>query len=542
MPPEPIVGLRRWREALLIGALALLAIVILFAAQQPGVFGLYNDDGDYLKGAEAIAHGYGYLDFNDPKLPQMPRYPIGLPALLAPLAWAFHDWWALVFSAKMLIGAIAIGFVLACYAYLRRWAGASPMVAGLVTALVAVNTAFIEFGTSIMSDLPYAFLAVLTMLAVEPLLEREGRHLGHELLVATMVVATCLVRYAGIALVVAVVVALLHRRQTARLGRVAAMGAVLWLPWALYRMGFSMATNYGLEFLTAQHDSLNSARFWVNASASVFHLCVEGIPALVLPLEALHYLMPTLPPMVWVGLGLVIAAAVILVVWNWLVERLGEPGRSILCPLYVGTTLAMVVVWNSAYTGLGVWQHVRLMLPVLPFLLFLGIRDLDRFGGLRRWGMAAATAGLLLAFAWQAKGVIDNRNNPATQTWDAYEQMTAAVDRLTPKDAVVLTWYPPLYNLLAHRRAIQFPDSPKELIARLMAFPITFIVSSPNYELNGNDRNHEMVSGLQAALPGVLRLVVSNPRTQQELYQINRKELRKKVLEMSRHRRSHDAV
>jgi hypothetical protein len=148
------------------GLVAVLGLYITAVVQlrPTNFFGLSNDDMIYFSSAKAIAEGHGYILPSVPGAPLATKQPILLPWLLS---WVWK--WDPSFPGNLtyaiaVIVAFGCGFICTAFLFLRRLPGMSGAEALLLTAFCALHPTTLFYSSSILSDVPFAALALAAML------------------------------------------------------------------------------------------------------------------------------------------------------------------------------------------------------------------------------------------------------------------------------------------------------------------------------------------------------------------------------------------
>lgn len=137
-------------------------------------FGTTQDDSIYFSSAKALANGQGYILPSVPGSPIATKYPIFYPWILS---WVWR--WSSSFPAN-LNGAIALNivfgaiFLTATFLFLRRLKGIGDAVALLLTFLTAVHPDVLFYSASVLSDIPFAALALSAMLAADHAMQPDS--------------------------------------------------------------------------------------------------------------------------------------------------------------------------------------------------------------------------------------------------------------------------------------------------------------------------------------------------------------------------------
>lgn len=250
-------------------AVLLIGLVGWFYAQaiDTEILGFIHDDGVYAITGKAMATGKGFSLLHVVGQPAQVKYPFGYPAILS-LVWLIHPRFP---DNLILMNAVTILFTMAAfwiiYRFLRKYQGFPGWLALLVIPLVACNFFFIYFHTSVMSEAPYLFFSMLTLLVFYHLQAKKPvLSFANVLLLSLLSVATFLIRVPGIALMAAIGTWFLLNRQWKNALLYGACSFVLGvLPWTVWIKTQTPAvtplnyplvnaySNYGLEFIHNFH-------------------------------------------------------------------------------------------------------------------------------------------------------------------------------------------------------------------------------------------------------------------------------------------------
>jgi len=145
----------RWFLLLLAG---LVVWTILALSIDNGIFGVFQDDGLYLSAARSLRDGQGFGVPGRPGAPP-PKYPIGLPALLAvalrldPRPPSLdHE----VVIARALVALGGWGFFLGAHRWLRRLGVDPALACWIVLATAFHHVVLIGGAATLFADLPFA--------------------------------------------------------------------------------------------------------------------------------------------------------------------------------------------------------------------------------------------------------------------------------------------------------------------------------------------------------------------------------------------------
>ena len=156
-----------------LGLVCILAVFVFFVARlhPTNFFGLMEDDSIYFSSAREIAQGRGYVMPNIPGTPPATKYPILYPWMLS-WVWRLDPHfpgnlvWAVVLNV-----AFGMAYLAAAFIFLRGLKGVGDAPALLLTAFCAMHPVIQALSAYLMSDIPFAALAlascILSSRAVE---------------------------------------------------------------------------------------------------------------------------------------------------------------------------------------------------------------------------------------------------------------------------------------------------------------------------------------------------------------------------------------
>jgi hypothetical protein len=150
-----------------LGCILVAYIDVVLRLHPTNFFGFTTDDAIYFSSAKAIAEGRGYIVPSLPGTPAATKYPVLYPWLLS---WVWR--WNPSFPANV---ATAVGFSIAftllflgaVFVFLRRLGGLSEIETFLITALCALHPALLFYGSNVLTDIPFAALALAAMIVAE---------------------------------------------------------------------------------------------------------------------------------------------------------------------------------------------------------------------------------------------------------------------------------------------------------------------------------------------------------------------------------------
>ncbi len=214
---------------------ALVAALVTAAAwwaSAPYLVGVFHDDGVYLLLGRAIAEGRGFHYLHLPAAPAAVHYPPLYPVFLAALwrLWpAFPDNIGLLLGANVILLAVA---ALGLFTFARRRLGWTQESAAVAAVVASISTPTLTLAGAVLSET--LFLAALwpALLLAEALLRRPG--LRTACACGLAVGGLMLLRTHAVALLGAVGLLLMVRREWRLLAAFSAVAVSVQLPWILW--------------------------------------------------------------------------------------------------------------------------------------------------------------------------------------------------------------------------------------------------------------------------------------------------------------------
>ena len=201
--------------------LALLLILVAYVVSvirlhPTNFFGLFEDDSIYFSSAKALAQGQGYILPSVPGTPPATKYPILYPLILS-LVWRLDPSFpGNLAGAVGITVAFGIIYIVAGFFFLRRLEIFSDVETIALTAFCALHPLVLFFSGNVLSDIPFAALALTTMVLADKFLKSDA---GYRAAALCGVVAglSTLMRVFGVAVVAGILVAALAMRAWKRM-------------------------------------------------------------------------------------------------------------------------------------------------------------------------------------------------------------------------------------------------------------------------------------------------------------------------------------
>gem|GEM_PF-5233973 len=506
----------------------LSALVVIWAWRMgqllnPAYFSVYNDDGLYMILARNLWSGLGYAIDG-----QLPRFPIGYPLLLSPLWGMSESLQGFVASTVLLNVALVAGTVLMMAWYWRRHVRASWGLTMAAVMLFLWQPLVVNLTQAALSEMFFLFVVLGIVLAVGKLADPVLDSPRGFLIVGILLGGAMLIRYAGISLVAAFIVwAGIERRWKSLL--MAGSGFLLvWGPWMVFRLSLP-----GDNYTSAFSDSFGIhglAGGPVRAFALSTYLAFgQALPSFFWDRWA-HVLPSSFEGRVLSTLGLACGSLIALALLqaSRACMRRELPSAVRLGSVFVLVTVAMDVTWSLGFGDLGGWQHARLLLPTLPFLIHVVIGVEQPLGRVQESRIAA----LIGVLACLAAHPILTASRPVEMVDDraqALQQSLAAISLLTGPGAVIVSDLPPLIDLVTGRRTLMWSPVPASNLSNLFRYRETWLLVdclTPEIDwdtLKARNPRTQFLLSVSKQLPGVLEIAYRNPASGMALYRVNRK-------------------
>jgi hypothetical protein len=315
------------------------------------LFGATEDDSIYFSSAKALAEGRGYILPSIPGTPPATKYPILYPLILSAV-WKLNPSfpanlpWAIAITVAFGLAYIVAGFV-----FLRRLQVLCDAEVLLLTAFCALHPVVLFYSASVLSDIPFAALALVAMLLADSMLKPAA---SPQLAVLCGVVAglSMMMRMFGLAIVAGILLAAVVRRAWRQMLLFAATVApfLLFIAWrAVHRTitvapvspewsnspGWINAWAYYTSYLGFWKLSVPNLHLFVGMVEINLHLLVQAPADL--------FLAPSLVRNTVIGRAAVLLVTVIIVVG--VLRQAGQIGFKpwhFVLPFYS----SLILLWN----------------------------------------------------------------------------------------------------------------------------------------------------------------------------------------------------
>jgi hypothetical protein len=422
--PDAIERLARGRGALLlVAAVAVVAQAFAFDAR----LNTNGDNAQYLILGESIRTGRGLSHVNSPSEESHTKYPFLYPLVLAGVLAVFPD--GLV-PAKLFSVACGVGSALLVLLLLRR--RGRPRLALAVALVTAVSPHVLEYSRITLAEVPYLFVSLATLLALERALERTPARAGLLVLCVAGIMASYYTKSVGLALAGAAPLAFALRRRWRVALLLALAFAALSFPWYLRNKTVGQENLY-LDYFLMRNPYLEGSgqitlaefgqRVWANVVKYERYFIPNGFVPQAFSYGAQAGAIEPLVAVLLLGLvatGLAVAL------------RAGHRVTEI----YTIAFLVMIHAWPD------VWSGTRFFLPVLPLLIgyaALGVERAWSAVARRAGGETVAVAAVLLLGAANVAATAQEvqARGPYSPDWANFFAAAEWIRSNTPPDAIV---------------------------------------------------------------------------------------------------------
>ena len=494
-----------------------------------------GDNATYMILGQSLATGQGYRMVNDPRLPEMALYPPGYPLLLAAivkLTATSRNLGTAVFPMKLVSVALYLACIALAYVLLSR---RSARLAPVATLLLAVSPQILHFATEISTEMPYLLLSLSALLLFEGASREQGPTVNQIALTATCLALAFYVRSIALVMVAAFGLHLLARRRLGHAVLLVVAVVVLAVPWFIHSgrlpaTGVSVGLGRGYFALYLSGDPYGTAQ----ASAP------ELVSRLVFNLRmyAVHIWPDALFPHALSAMTRLGRAGYVFPLLVSLLALLGfliELRRGFASEWYV----ALFFVSCVGY----IWAQSRLIVPIIPFVLFYLCSAIDSIAkwvwkgrnGPSTYALALACGmialSLLLATARQIGHNLRFGMGHSTATyysqdpvWANYWQSMDWIARANAPGAVAMCRKADLLYVLTGHPSLEYPYSPDalELKRSVRENRVAYVIEDAfRWTPTTVDYLKPALQAWRAAEPGALDLAFETSAPQTRVWRVN---------------------
>ena len=442
--------------------LVVVATILLWLLYIPALLvsgaGTYHDDGIYLVTAKALAEGKGYRIISLPGEPLQTKYPPLFPAALAVVWRLYPDFPNNVPWLRIVPFAAFVGWLVVTYR-LFLLSSLPKAVALAVVILVALSPDCLFFATSILSEMPFAFLSSLGVL----LLVRLYNGTTHEWQYAGTAGGACaaafLTRTIGLTLIVTGLAALAFQRRfraAAIFAGVTIIPVAVWVLWC-----WVCAPDASLAYY-----SVDSYRSW--------HLFSRPFSDLALHVLGGNLLSALATPLSGFGAPINGLTFVLVVVLH----------LAAIVGFFKTSGIGMAKIWLTLYSAIvlcWVWPPFRFLIPMVPFWFCFAAKGLLNCGqpGSRVLSvilLVLGTCGGASCYRMIASGRMNDCLSTQGNQFSGWRDLVSAmrtVSRSEPQDAILAGNLDPVYYLLSSRKSVRsFQANPALLFYTMSGQPL----------------------------------------------------------------------
>jgi 4-amino-4-deoxy-L-arabinose transferase-like glycosyltransferase len=443
----------RWISLSILSLLAIIGIALVLRATPEGL-GLSDDSIGYIAGARSILAGNGYreawLASNQP----VTHFPPAFPRLLAFIGLFGLD----PLRGARFLNASLFGLNIFLLGILG-WRMTKSLLAGLaLAALLLINDSLLRVHAVAMSEPLFIFLSLLAFWMFDLYIERDEHWLW---LLACGILAgmAYLTRYAGLALVVTFLVALMVLHRTRRRRLLSACIFLLgFLPWAV---------GWAIRNELVGGNATNRTLVWHPITASNFETALYNISTFLIPVDPWRRELFKAP-----GIFLVLTVLILGAVLAWTVmkarrqlaldrkeERPIKDGIAFTNALYVFSYIASILASMSLFDASTKFKD-RILAPVYVSLLILLVLFGKWLWGRRREAVIVLTAVIFAMSAYGQAAAMGEltRGGQGYASFQWYDSKTMAFLRTLSPSVHVYTNEPGAVYLYTGRGAYVLPD------------------------------------------------------------------------------------
>jgi hypothetical protein len=533
----PSLPSRKFPPALDIMIGAALAFLVMAVARglQPSLIGLLNDDANYMLFAKALATGQGYVNMHYPNNPPAARFPIGFPALLAAVIYGAGSIQAEVARA-MWVPIVSLGlFIGTCYWYFRSRAHLPVWLALPLTLCLPFTWTVLQLSFSIMTDMLFALFGLLCILWMEHLWRREGGTASWKpwLAVGLFIGVTCLFRYAGGTLLMALILTCLAARKWKPMVSATAGFGLVFGAWLLFRTLTGGGESYIAEYSQRLPDV---AAMIVALQDATTPLLAQSLPGLFVPQLARDRHVLGL-----VG-GTLMAIIVLFGTLRWF--RSPRPWETPLPAAYLIVSLPLMLLWQLSFLYLGSDLLSRLLIPITPFVFLAfgrGVQELAAMITTRAlpWNAIAAVGLVPVLLAHLANFQFIQQGTPQREQIYFGQGAHDVLDWLknnTPPDALLAGWNPPTLTYYTGRKCIPlgivYGTDTVAMLKMILKWRPSYVVGWPALRPEATglvDRTMVQINDFQKEVPEVLDPVFVSKDARYVVFKVDYPTLNKQI-------------
>lgn len=430
---------------------AIAALYIYSITSEPDLNPELNPDSStFLVLAKSLASGQGYRNIDLVCNTPHGHFPFGFPALLMPLVYFFG------FNMLILKGFVTLLSLCSffCFALLLSRFNLGHIVPVL---LLTMGSSWIfRFSHHIMSEIPYILFSLLTVYFLLLYKEQNGWLNRYGFLTVLFMVLACFTRTIGIGLVAAAVCALLFGIERGCISMQYKKAIFIIIGFGISALACRIATQGGFhasngsyvnELFIDPYDPSGMANFsnlLQRLAHNSYALFFYGIPNVLAGMQ-------------FKGRNVISIVLAAFSVWGFAAAF--KKNRSMI-EWYMAGYLFILLIWPWTRN-----HGTRFLIPVIPFVFYYflnGVASARNLIPSKR--LATALYACLFALLIGSNALFSLRfiMNECGKPWSQkpsgkYIEMTAWVQKMSPPEAVFITWNTQPFYLWSQRKSVCLP-------------------------------------------------------------------------------------
>jgi hypothetical protein len=405
-----------------------------------------GDNAVYVILAQSICSGKGYKDLYLPGEPPHSQYPFGFPLMLAPFVLIFGANIIILKLVVLLTGLGALYFMVKICDELFK-----DKLYFLIASYVSIPI-MITYNHWILTEMPFVFLSLA---AVYLLMKSDSDRQVYGYLAFLCSIYAFLIRTAGIALIIGIILWLLLKKRYRQLVIFVLLFLVAFIPWQIRTAGAERGGGYVEQLLAKNPYQMELGRidalgFLIRIWDNILYYAFTVLPSSLLPVLRAEMLR-------------IIAGALftILIIIGF-VTRIK---RYAVFDVYFVFAVIVLLAWPK------VWSSERFLMTIIPILIIYIYSALSWVSSKINLKFIVETfAGLIiclniygivpvvrLATTYNAAYLKGDRLAGYNLDWRRYFELIDWVRRKTPSGSVIMARKPEFVYILSGRKSFIYP-------------------------------------------------------------------------------------
>lgn len=447
---------------------------------------LNGDNAAYIMLARNMTQGYGYSNVTVDGIQPASHFPPGYSFILSIFMRMGID--NLVFfkylNAIFLLVSLCLLFVVFSKVTKQVWLIFSTII------LCCFSTQLLHFAGMVMSEMSYMFFAVFGIFSLWCYSEEDKKWYCSPWFWIAIVSAMCAyhIRSVGMALMLAIVIFFLFRKEWLAAGAGIATEILLMLPWVLRNKFYGLESRYFGTIMTVnpwrpEEGTISTfgefiEKMWTNIDQTV----IAGFPEVLFPFAIQETNDPS-------GAGGIIFGIIVLAIVVWGAWNTGKL-RWLMLALLAGN-IGLFALWHGG-------NGTRYVTPIIPFVYLFFYNGLfallklvlkDKLADDTRWGLIVLGVCLMMI-----KPLQDMHKQSAQPYYPAYRNyfyMAREMNKKLPKGTVVACRKPELFSYYAPNLFAlnyRYDTNPDSVIIHMVRKKVDYVIleqlgysSTPRY-------------------------------------------------------------